>query len=329
VPRYLATKNPDVVSGTFGENAYQLVFFLLVMIGLLGSIYTFEKQRLIARFIPLVVVAMIVIIFLAQFRALLFTMGLAIGLVGMLLSTRSPRGAVAAALTIAALVITLGFVAQNVPALKFGAALDDVRAEPTRYFDTRLRVAEGIEDLYNDNTRFMLTGTGPGTYSSRAWRTFAVDANSSESAASGPLRLLTGGQGYSTDVSDKYVRPQLENIEVVSGSRAVSSPYSSYLSLLAEVGVLGFGAILATYIAAFFAALRMTRNAMRTAMPGDPLPGLLCASTVAFFVLPQMALLENWLEVTRVTFLSWILLAVATKEFDARRAGGPTSGGGS
>jgi hypothetical protein len=36
-----------------------------------------------------------------------------------------------------------------------------------------------------------------------------------------------------------------------------------------------------------------------------------------------MAFLENWLEVTRVTFLTWILLAVGSKEVDAReRAAG-------
>jgi hypothetical protein len=31
-----------------------------------------------------------------------------------------------------------------------------------------------------------------------------------------------------------------------------------------------------------------------------------------------MGLLENWLEVTRLTFIAWALLAIVTKEFDAR-----------
>jgi hypothetical protein len=33
-----------------------------------------------------------------------------------------------------------------------------------------------------------------------------------------------------------------------------------------------------------------------------------------------MAFLQNWLEVTRVTFIAWALLGVATKEFEARQA---------
>jgi hypothetical protein len=93
------------------------------------------------------------------------------------------------------------------------------------------------------------------------------------------------------------------------------------LSLLAEVGVLGFAAIVAAYAWVLLSSLRMTLVSVRTAKPGDPLPALLCATTVAFFLLLQMAVLENWLEVTRITFLSWILFAVVTKEFGARARG--------
>jgi hypothetical protein len=63
----------------------------------------------------------------------------------------------------------------------------------------------------------------------------------------------------------------------------------------------------------------MTAQSLRRPARRDPLPALLLASTVAFTVLLQMAFLENWLEVTRVTFLAWILLAVGSKEFDARQ----------
>ena len=61
---------------------------------------------------------------------------------------------------------------------------------------------------------------------------------------------------------------------------------------------------------------------MRRAAPGDPLPALLLATTIAFFVLLQLAALDNWLEVTRITFLSWALLAVVTRESDARERAG-------
>jgi hypothetical protein len=50
----------------------------------------------------------------------------------------------------------------------------------------------------------------------------------------------------------------------------------------------------------------------------DPLPALAIACTIAFVVLVQMAFLENWLEVVRVTIPAWVLLAVVLKEYGAR-----------
>ena len=45
LPRFAGNANPDEISGTFGENAYQLVFFLVVFCALLGGIETFEPKR--------------------------------------------------------------------------------------------------------------------------------------------------------------------------------------------------------------------------------------------------------------------------------------------
>ena len=52
----------------------------------------------------------------------------------------------------------------------------------------------------------------------------------------------------------------------------------------------------------------------------DPLPALALATTVAFLTLLQMGILENWFEVTRVTFVAWAMFAVLSKELDARVA---------
>ena len=42
LPRFLSSENPDAISGTFGTNAYQLVFFLLMFVALLVGITTIE-----------------------------------------------------------------------------------------------------------------------------------------------------------------------------------------------------------------------------------------------------------------------------------------------
>jgi hypothetical protein len=89
---------------------------------------------------------------------------------------------------------------------------------------------------------------------------------------------------------------------------------------LAEVGVFGFAAMVVIYAGGFLHSLRMTIRAVKRPSPQDSLPGLLLGCTAGFFVLLQIAILENWWEVTRLTFILWALLAVSAKEFAARYA---------
>lgn len=328
LPRWLSDpgRNPDLFSGTFGENPYQLVFFLLIIIGLLAGIFTFEKRRAIAPFTPFLLVAIFGVIFLAQYRALLLTTALTIILLAVLLAPLSARGVVGATLALVALVGTLAYAAQNIPEFKFKATIEDTGGDPTFYLKQRLKTIDPVERMFGDTPRYTIIGTGPGSYSSRAWRTFAVTPDSATDVTNKYAQKLTGGRPYHTDVSDKYLLPELRTAALISGSHAITSPFSSYLSLLAEVGVPGFALIVGIYLWALLASLRMARVSLRAARPGDPLPALLCASLVAFFALLQMGVLENWLEVTRITFITWIVFAVATKEYNARRLDedGPT-----
>jgi hypothetical protein len=188
--------------------------------------------------------------------------------------------------------------------------------DPGLYVSKRAGVVDDVFKLYNDNPRYMLTGTGPGTYSSRAWYVFQPISRGKKG-----LGVQTSSEhGYQTDVSTKYVVPRIQKDTAVSvgGSYAATSPFSSYTALLAEVGLLGFAAMVLIYGGAFVQSTRMTVRALKTPGFQDPLPGLLLGSTAGFFVLLQLAALENWWEVTRLTFILWTLFAVATKEYVAR-----------
>lgn len=317
LPRFLSSNNPDFITGTFGTNPYQLVFFLLVATGLLAGIFTLEKGRLAARLAPLLFVLILATMLLAQYRALLATTAVTVVLIAILLRQRA-RGIVSGVLIAVSLAFTLSYVATHFPVLRFASTLSTFQSTPGYYASERLKAASPVANLYTDQPLAVLTGTGPGTFSSRAWQTFAFAKSKSSSNVQGPYVLaLTGGRVYQTDVSDKYVVPQSSG-PVIQGSRAVSSPFSSYLSLLAEVGIPGFLLIVGMYLWATARALRLTVRSLRRRTSGDPLPALLLATAVAFTVLLQMAFLENWLEVSRVTFLAWILLAVGSKEVDAR-----------
>jgi hypothetical protein len=319
LPRFLASGNPDVISGTFGTNAYQLVFFLLVFTALLAGISVVEKERLVARFAPVLFVLTLGAIFLAQYRALLVTTAVSVLLIGILLGRRG-RGVLVGAFILGSFVIALSYIASSFPGLRFASTIASVSQSPGFYVSERLRSSGMFLDLYRDEPLSALAGSGPGTFSSRGWQTFANASSTSRSnVAGGYVVAVTGGSGYRTDVSDKYVLPRLRGATVIQGSRALTSPYASYSSLLAEVGVVGFLLIIWIYVWALARAWRMTARGLRRTRPGDPLPALLLASTIAFSILLQMAFLENWLEVTRVTFLAWAIFAVATKEFQARQ----------
>jgi hypothetical protein len=322
LPEFLRTRNPDVVSGTFGDNPYQLVFYLLVVAALLAGIATFEKRRLAARFAPLLFVAIAATVFLAQYRTVLITTMLTLLVVAAFLSVGRRRGLLLGAGLLVTFVAMLSFVQRSFPETKFKTVVSTIQSDPWFYFTTRLHSADGLYALYSDQPRAIVTGTGPGTFSSRAWRTFAILERTRTNVAAPLAEKLTGGN-YRTDVADEYVVPRLRDAQTVQGSYALTQPFSSYASLLAEVGVLGCAILIGLYGIALLRAGRLTLAAFRTAVPGDPLPALLLAATVAFLVLLQLAAFENWLEVTRLTFPSWILLAVATKEFRARAAKTP------
>jgi hypothetical protein len=222
------------------------------------------------------------------------------------------------------LVLGLSFVAQHFPALYLKPTVEAIRQDPGAFVSSRLRIAGDVLDLYTQNPQFAVTGSGPGTYSSRAWRTFAdVHSKSRSNVAGRYVAEITGGREYHTDVSDRYVLPRYRSATTILGSRAPDSPFASYTALLAEVGILGFVLLVAMYVGAMLQAGKMALTAMRWRLRDDPLPALLLATTIAFFVLLQMAALDNWLEVTRITVPAWILLAVTTKEFETRSSLGP------
>jgi hypothetical protein len=185
----------------------------------------------------------------------------------------------------------------------------------------RSGVVGHVFDMYDDMPATVAIGSGPGTYSSRAWQTFAgADSTSRSNVAGDYATSLTGGHVYSTDVSEKYVEPQIERGSVQQGSRAISNPYSSYASLMAEVGLLGAALIVSVYVGALVRLWRMASRLLRARRPGDPLPALIIATFVAFLTLLQMAFLENWFEVTRITFVIWMMFAVCCKELDSKEA---------
>jgi hypothetical protein len=319
LPRFATSRNPDFISGTFGTNAYQLVFFLLVVASLLAGIFVLEPRRAVARFVPLLILAIFVVILLAQYRALLASTIVVVLVVSALLGTHF-RGALVAILAVIAFGIAFAYVVSSYPGLRLGGTATTLTQSPSTYVVQRYRATRPVAGLYRDYPLAVVIGSGPGTFSSRAWQTFAnAESASSSNVQGGYAQRLTGGV-YETDVSRRYVEPQRREGAIIEGSRALSSPYSSYLSLAAEVGLVGLALMTSIYLAVLVRSIRIARREVARATPGDPIPALAIATAVGFLTLLQMGFLENWLEVTRITFLVWAMLAVVSKELDSRSA---------
>jgi DNA-binding XRE family transcriptional regulator len=314
LPEYLKDHNPDVVSGTFGENAYQLVFFLLVCIALVAGLTTIERKRRTARLAPLFFAGTAATILLAQYRSILLTAVLAVLFVTVLLGLVRVRGALAGVLVAITFIAALSAIPSMFPELKIQDAVNSVTGQPGVYIKARVDAGSDIPKIYTDQPSAVVLGAGPGTVSSRAWSTYYKASNRDSLGVSLPFLL----SGHQTDYAQKYTIPHQDDTGAIEGSFIIANPFASYYALLEEVGILGFLLMVFIYGRALLDCARISLTSLRHASDGDALPGLALAATIGFFVIIQMAILENWWEVTRLTFLLWMIFAIVTKEFEAR-----------
>src|SRR5688500_338982 len=118
LPKFVTDRNPDYISGTFGENGYQLVLFLLVAIAGLAGLLTYDSKRPIARFAVPAIAAFALVIFLVQYRTLLITLALAVMLIGYFMRGRA-KGVLVGGAVLVVLVGALYTVSSNFSELKY------------------------------------------------------------------------------------------------------------------------------------------------------------------------------------------------------------------
>ena len=266
LPQYLKHHNPDVVSGTFGENAYQLVFFMLVAVALVAGIATIERKRTAARLAPLFFAGTAAAILLAQYRAILLSALLAVLFVTVLLGLVRVRGALAGVLVAITFIAALSAIPAIFPELKIQDAVNSVTGQPGVYIKARWDAGSDIPKIYTDQPSAVVIGAGPGAVNSRAWGTFYRDANRDS------LGLVLPVPDRQTDIAEKYTIPHQEGTGAIDGSFLIANPFASYYALLAEVGILGFVLMVFIYGRALVDATRMSLISLRKADDGDPLP---------------------------------------------------------
>jgi hypothetical protein len=316
LPQFFITTNPDFVSGTFGRNPYQFTYFIGVwFLYVLGgvAVKSETKRRGQGVAITLAALAVFGLFYAAQYRAMLifFTpvMLLTLWVSPARISSRLMQTIVISTVS----VITLIVVATAFPNLKLLKVLDLFEDTSPVVQSGKVTVAKNVVDMYLDMPQTAFVGSGPATFGSRGYTTFANDPDPKKDAAS-PLAIELMGRQYSTDVARKYVgsipdRP-------IQGGTTLSNPVSSYTSLAAEVGPIG----LLLYLAAYLKALLFSyRRLVVNARAGDRLGTQLAFACFGGLILLLIqALFDNWLETTRVAIPLWILVGVlwALKDVD-------------
>jgi hypothetical protein len=318
-PVFLATGNPDFVSGTFGRNPYQFTYFIGVwFLYVLGgvAVKSDSPRRGWGLAVALAAVAVFVLFYAAQYRAMLifFT---AVILVTLWASPARVSSRVVLTIVVGTVsVISLIVIGTAYPNLKLLRVFDLFEDTTPVVQSGKVEVVKNIVSMYSEMNHTAFIGSGPATFSSRGYTTFADNPDASKDAA-GPLAVsLMGGKRYATDVARRYVATIADR--PIQGGTTLSSPLSSYTSLAAEVGLLGLIAYLAAYVAALVFSFRSLRASARAGDGMGVRLGFACFGGLILLLI--QAGFDNWLETTRVAIPMWILVGLL---YALKHADGP------
>jgi hypothetical protein len=308
LPRFLATSNPDYVSGTFGQNPYQFTYFIgLWLLFVLGGTVTRSESKRRGQNVAVGLAALAVfgLFYAAQYRAMLMFFTLVILLTLWVSPARASSRLILTVVLTAVSVVTLIVVATSFPNLKLLKVFDLFEDSSPIVESGKVKAVKNVVAMYGEVNQAALVGSGPATFSSRAYITFSAKPRPGKEAVGALAVNLMGGR-YSTDVANKFVASI--PYKPIQGGTTASSPMSSYTSLAAEVGPFG----LLLYLYAYFSALAYSYRRMNAcAESGDGLGARLAFTCFGgLLLLLIQALFDNWLETTRVAIPLWTLVGL-------------------
>lgn len=306
VPQFIATQNPDVVSGTYGLNAYQFSTLLVICGGLLLGEEEFRKRGKLRLIMGQT--AVLVIFYLLQYRAAVPIFLLAIiVMLGALYGKPVLKVLITSVFIIAISATTISYIllqAQDETNLKYGD-WEKIVANPTAFLQYgKFQSYTQTLKLFDDRPVAALAGVGPGNYLSRAYYTFSYELAGSKGKGVGDLieRLFGLSGPRFTKVSETYVGHFRS--QAVLGSYQLSNPHSSFLAPVAEIGVLGGLIIIGIYLFMTIKSFKLLRQAKEIAPEFLPLATALVAGSVYLF---GLAFLDNYWEMSRATLPVWLL----------------------
>jgi hypothetical protein len=147
-------------------------------------------------------------------------------------------------------------------------------------------------------------GVGPGTFNSRAFRSIAILPSWTEDGTTDVAAAIVD-PFYRSDVADRYIIPYFDRAIFLLSGANTDAPFTSYVSVPVEVGLFGAAAVLGLYAVTLVGLARSVRRAP------DPHEQVLAAwALTALLTLLGISLVDNFLEVTRYTLLTWTSVGI-------------------
>jgi hypothetical protein len=295
----------DVLSGTYGYNADQLAVVMC-----LPTMMLIERQiaRAGTRRELMILPLFLILLYMASMKALWVAFPVTFLLLLLFLGSRDAikRGVAVA------LVMIASFVAMTRLTPLWTEKFGHILVPSIVMQQGKVRTFLTVPSILSERGWAPVIGVGPGTFSSRGFRTFAAidEGNQFTADPHTPTAELRGN--YLPPLAQRFLVPLMPTQEHGFGdfgSIKTAGPFSSYTSLLIETGFVGAGIMFALYLGAFLTLRRIYRRARRT-RDGE-LRALAFAACGGLLLLAELSVLDNYLELTRVTVPVWIFV-VAT-----------------
>ena len=305
IPKALAI-SADLVSGTFGLNNTQMLSFLSIFVFCLFAYYLCTKNK---KILILIGISMFVF-FMAGWRALYISLPITVFLVYLLSQKR--KRFFTPILTFFLILVTV-FYSFFEYSSRFGNTysyenknfLNMLRFDYPVYRLGKFKAMLSVIDLYIDQPLTILFGAGPGTYGSRAFRTFYIQYEVKQEVTRGYIQA-----DYSTDVAERYLFPSLIDRFRI-GSSTLSSWQSSYVSNFGETGIIGAFLFFGIYFVLFRRLLYIHRNSTDNfsyTVSFGALGAILFLFQISFF--------DDYIGVFRVSFPVLLLAAITIRNWE-------------
>jgi len=303
-------ESADFVFGTFGVNPNQLAFFLASMVFYYFASWLYEgatNWKIVAFIWGLL------LFLLCGFQTMWVIMPVAGALVFVRYGKLSVRLLLAVSLSsIVPLLVLSLFTFQHF-------RIFSVLTTSFEQFDQlgKVELVENVASFWQEHPEAALTGVGPGSFNSRAFRSIAIIPY--HSAEGTDVAATVVDPFYRSVLSDRYIIPYFVRGRFYLSGANTDGPFTSYVSVPVEIGLIGaFGlfGIYALVTWSLIESLRKTKIMRVRVLASWALANIL--------MLLGIAAVDNYLEVTRYTIPVW--LSVAIWKISQQRLEGESSG---